>query len=292
MELKKPKTFAEQVEILRGRGCVILDSTGAEEFLSRVSYYHFTGYFLPFKRDAQNYISGLTFERVVRVYEFDQILHNILFGAIGELEIEIKTAVAYYHAHKYGEVGYLNQDNYSEHHKHDVFKRSFDIQIQHNEKMLIVKHHIDKYDGVFPIWVAVELFTIGMISFFYADLPNEDKQAVASQYETSWDYMETWLHALTILRNTSAHYGRLYAVSFNKNPKLPKVFNQAENPNGRTLFKQLYMLKLLYVRNKAKWNNNIMQQLSALIAKYEDDIEFKHIGFPVDWEAALRWECD
>jgi len=44
VELKSPKTYEEQVEILRNRGCAITDDVVAVEFLKRTNYYRFTGY--------------------------------------------------------------------------------------------------------------------------------------------------------------------------------------------------------------------------------------------------------
>lgn len=57
---------------------------------------------------------------------------------------------------------------------------------QNNSKALFVKHHLTKYNGEFPIWVIVELFTLGMTSRFYADMITADKKKLAkSLYATA-----------------------------------------------------------------------------------------------------------
>ncbi|WP_161487298.1 hypothetical protein [Butyrivibrio hungatei] len=48
MQLKKSKTYKEQVEILRNKGLKINDSSNVISFLNHVNYYRFSGYFLPF----------------------------------------------------------------------------------------------------------------------------------------------------------------------------------------------------------------------------------------------------
>ena len=39
------------------------------------------------------------------------------------------------------------------------------------------------YDGQFPIWVIIEFFSMGMLSYFYKDMVTEDKKAM-----TTYDY--------------------------------------------------------------------------------------------------------
>jgi abortive infection bacteriophage resistance protein len=246
---------------------------------------------LPFKQPDGAYTHGLTFERVAGIYEFDQTLHMILFKAIGEIECSVKTAIAYYHAHKYGADGYYNPQNYNGKHRHPDFMRRLWGAVDSNRNMLFVKHHLNKYSGTFPIWVAVELFTMGSVSMFYADLKNPDKQTIAKTFQTDHKYLESWLHAVTVLRNISAHFGRIYGVSFDKNPLLPRHLTSNLNldPNARTLFKQLCMLKLLYVNQADKWNRSILEPLSALVEEYRPHLDFRHIGFPDNWETVLRW---
>lgn len=48
----------------------------------------------------------------------------------------------------------------------------------------MVKHHKANYNGQFPIWVMIEFFSIGMLSYFYKDMLAEDKKAVAAQMST------------------------------------------------------------------------------------------------------------
>ena len=54
-----------------------------------------------------------------------------------------------------------------------------------NKHLPFVKHHIEKYDGKFPIWVAVELFSFGQLSYLYSIMKSKDKKSVAKQYECS-----------------------------------------------------------------------------------------------------------
>ena len=64
---------------------------------------------------------------------------------------------------------------------------------------------------MFPIWVIVELFTLGMLSFFFADLNTQDQKDLArAVFHSTANNIKSWLRCCTDLRNICAHYGRLY----------------------------------------------------------------------------------
>jgi abortive infection bacteriophage resistance protein len=103
-------------------------------------------------------------------------MRNILFAAIEEIEIYLRARFAYYHAHTYGALGYLDAANYNTRHRHDKFRGRIKAEIDNNCKVLFVQHHLENYEGWFPIWVITELFTFGMLSYFYGDLPVSDQK--------------------------------------------------------------------------------------------------------------------
>lgn len=54
MELKKPTTYDQQLELLKNKGIVIENEESCKRFLSRVNYYHFPGYVLPYMNRKEN----------------------------------------------------------------------------------------------------------------------------------------------------------------------------------------------------------------------------------------------
>lgn len=114
MLIKKPKTYDQQIAILKYKNIVIIDDTRAKEFLKHVNYYRFSGYFLPFQVNGQGSLfSNITFDRLQAIYEFDEQLRNLVAGAVDEIEVYLRAQLAYYHAHKYGEEGYMDACNYN-----------------------------------------------------------------------------------------------------------------------------------------------------------------------------------
>jgi abortive infection bacteriophage resistance protein len=283
-KLKSPTTYNQQLEKLRSRGCQVSDIPLCEEILSRINYYRLSAYFLPFKKADGNYVPGTEFNTVYQIYEFDRKLRNLLFAAIEEVEIYLRTKFAYYHAHKYGALGYMDAGNYNRRHRHDRFMGLVQTEINNNKKGLFVQHHITNYGGQFPVWVITELFTFGMLSYFYGDLPSPDQKWIAKTvFGTIPKNLVSWLRCCTDLRNICAHYGRLYFRLFAAVPaNLPGLEKTAE----RRLFGALLALKALYP-DMGKWNTEIRPALCSLIKSYSQAIRLDHIGFPVDWSSKI-----
>lgn len=276
---KTPKTYEEQMEILRSRGCSIGEEAFCIEKLASINYYRFSAYFLPFKQADGQYLPGTSFERVYALYEFDRKFRNLLFGAIEVIEVNLRTKLAYYHAHKYGAIGYLCKDNFSSRHNVDKFKENLNREINSNKNVLFVQHHIEKYNGVFPIWVISELFTFGMLSYFYNDLLTQDQKAIATGcFHANYKAVGSWLRCCTDLRNICAHYGRLYYRIFSA---IPAGFSLSEEQKRR-LWGAMLVVKSLYPSAEA-WQHEFVPQLQALFEEYEDAICLHHLAFPKNW---------
>lgn len=276
------------VILLKSKNIIIADDTIAKTFLNHVNYYRFSGYFLPFQVNGHGPLfSNIKFERLKAIYEFDAQLRNLIAVAIDEIEIYLRAQIAYYHAHKYGEEGYMISTNYNKKHNHASFINHVNLCIKDNSRTLVVKHHMNKYAGHFPIWVIIEYFSIGMISYFYSDMPNNDKAYIAKNlYGINYQVMESWLRCLTDLRNKCAHYSRLYYWIF---PALPKMPPSEKYKPTRRLFAQLYMLKLMYPDHE-KWNNEIYKPLIKLVNIYRSYISMKHLDFPYRWKSMLKYK--
>ena len=284
MELKPAKTFQEQVSMLKSHGCIIEDEATCIDFLNKVNYYRLTAYFLPFRNADQTYKEETTFERIKMIYEFDQWLRLLIFAVVEEIEVYTRTRLAYYHGHKYGPHGYWKAENFSSAHNHDHFIVQIESEVERNKNALWVKHHRRTYNGKFPIWVIVELFSFGMLSRFYADLPLDDRKQIAAEFHTKEAYLESWLRAVTLLRNTCAHYGRLYYAMFTSIPKIPPHLKLTCTG---MLFDQLLTLKLL-TPDPGIWNSVFLANISTLVEEYSEFIELTHIGFADEWESILR----
>jgi abortive infection bacteriophage resistance protein len=282
--VKNPTTFQGQVELLKSRGCIITDEQFCLEKLQSINYYRLSAYFLPFKNPDNTYRTGTTFNQVYNIYEFDRSLRSILLAALEEIEIFLRCNFAYFHAHKYGSLGYLDSANFSSRHNSDRFKEILDREIENNKNVLFVKHHIEEYGGQFPAWVITELFTFGMLSYFYADLISRDQKYLSKYlYHNIPKNIISYLRCCTDLRNICAHYGRLYYRIF---PAIPADITVKESAKRR-LWGQMQAVKILFP-NKDNWNTKIVPKLQKLFSSFENDIQLWHIAFPDNWVEYLK----
>jgi abortive infection bacteriophage resistance protein len=89
---------------------------------------------------------------------------------------------------------------------------------------------IENYGGQFPVWVITELFTFGMLSYFYGDLPTPDQKQIAKDvFGAIPKNLVSWLRCCTDLRNICAHYGRLYFRIFTAIPANLPGLNKMRN---------------------------------------------------------------
>lgn len=289
-DLKSPKSYAEQIEILRSRGCEISDEQECQRLLAHINYYRLSGYFLPFKQADDSYTPGVTSTKIFRIYEFDKKMRRLIFHALEDTEVNFRTRIAYFHAHRYGSGGYLNANSFNKRHKHQRFIDNIEREKEINKERPFVRHHIEKYSGTLPIWAAVELFSFGMLSKFYADMPVEDQKHIALEIfgpvnRPIHTWLESWLLCCANLRNVCAHYGQLYYQKFSALPLVPKDFNMQDH-SKRRLFGAVFALKKVYPE-KDKWDKEFLPQMAALIKEHKDYIELSHIGFTPNWKQEL-----
>lgn len=280
--VKDPSTYEQQITLIKSRGCIIEDDKTCLDALNRIGYYRLSAYFLPFKKEDSTYKSGLKFSTVYSIYEFDRELRGIILTALEEIEIYLRSQISYYHTRKYGSLGYTDPSNYNARHKHEKFKDTYDREIRNHSSVAFVKHHKKHYNGDFPLWVLMELFSFGTISKFYDDLLTQDRKAIANEIGVNYKQLSSWLRCCTDLRNICAHYGRLYFRIF---PAIPLGI-QGDDYSKRHLWSVMLVLKRLYP-SKDKWNTTIIPRLEKAFNNHSGDIDLRLIAFPEDWKSIL-----
>lgn len=284
-KVKSPATVSDQLAKLKERGCIIEDETEAEKTLGVINYYRLVNYFSVFQDEKKHYREGTSFNKTLRIYDFDRKLRNKLMTMLEDVEIALRATVSNYHALKYGALGYLNPDTFGVNHKHSQFIGKIDRMIETNADEKFVSHHINKYAGAFPLWVIMELFSFGTLVFFYIEMQECDKKELADKsYGLAPRYLENWLLCMSELRNHCAHYNRIYGMEFSRTPKM--LPDMTERIPGATLFDYVIAMKYLH-RRPSVWNGTFIPELENLIEEYSDVIELGEIGFPAEWKNYL-----
>ena len=90
---KQPINVDEQVALLQNRGLVIEDIATAKLQLRNISYFRIASYLRYMEEDRQfhHYKLGSTFEQAIDLYLFDKELRQLIFKAIQDIEISLRT---------------------------------------------------------------------------------------------------------------------------------------------------------------------------------------------------------
>ena len=289
--VKPAKTFEEQYEILKSRGCIINDKNYCIKKLGELNYYRLSGYLLPFKHENDTY-TPVKFETIVDIYDFDVELRNWCILALEEIEVFMRTQIAYYHSRNYEPLGYLERKNFTDQEKYtDIFndlQKKIKDAIKNNENSRPIKHHIEKYKGQIPLWVLVDYLPFGTLVRFFECLKNKDKIEIINSSFTNkkmrYEEVESHLYCLSVLRNACAHYEMLYNRNLRANPKgIPETF-------GRKIFSRILAIKNIYP-DQTKWNMKLVPSLEQIIYKHKQSINLELLGFSPhnEWKKLIRF---
>ena len=308
---KPPLTFDDQLTQLKDRELIIEDEVKAKRYLSNISYYRLSAYFLPYQKVKDTFDDGANFQRILDTYSFDRELRLLVFDCIERIEVAIRTQFIYCMAthHKdshwqddksiftkpyYNKIGNLI-DPYSD------FQNIISKAKTAKRPEVFIKHYIDNYDKPSnpPSWMCFELLTIGELSHFYNGLRNkDDKKRISDAFNLHATVFVSWLHTLTYVRNICAHHSRLWNKDLAVEPmRLIKPIGNwvgsSYNNNKRTFY---FLCVLKYLLDIVNPNNSLKKKLNKLIEKYPT-IPIEYLGIPsdgkgnlLDWTKEPLWE--
>ena len=294
VELKEALTYDEQVDkLIYEHNLIVADREYAVSVLKKVNYYRLSAYGIGLKQvdDKEKYIDGITLESLYSLYEFDSKFKNILIHIIEQVEIQLRAQISNYFSLKYGPEGYTDLSNFivklnkDGENIHSNIIDNFRLECSRQQNVPFVKHHFKKYDGHFPMWVAVELFTFGNLSSLFDIMKDEDKKEIAKLYNTEPMHLRSWILALVEIRNICAHYGRLYNMPLKQTPFLYAEHVKYRNPKNNKVFPALLALKRM-ILSDSRWFS-FYSNLEALFEEYSGDIKLSFIGFPCEWKDVL-----
>lgn len=288
--LKLPTTFEEQLLKLEKEYNVKVENKNKSlEFLKNNNYYTLSGYLFLFNK------SVVKFEDMQDIMEFDNKFRAISLYIISLVEKRLKTNMAYNFSHnyKYGNISYiftetfypekleLSEEKYEEQVNlvnkiHEKFMKEFDRAKKYNKHLDFVRHHNSVYKGYLPIWVAVELFTLGNLQYFYKLLNKKTKDMVVKSYGLKTYYFESWLDAIRKFRNSIAHNQRLYGLN------IQHIKQSKKTPyHSGKVFDYILVCKNLFTE-KGLWNNYILIEIEKLFKTYPQ-VKISMLGFPDNW---------
>lgn len=289
--MKTYKNNEELIEYLISKNVKITNKKDTLNKLTKYSYYSIiNSYKNIFKNENNEYKDNVTFDEIFSLYEFDKNLKFIFLKYTLEIEVHIKSLIANQISKEYGIVNYLNINNLDENsdNKSKIkLINKINDEIDDDYKVhTAVTHYKDKY-GYVPPFVLTKILTFGVISSYYGLLKQKDRQYIAKQFNLSDKILKQILKNLTIVRNISAHFDRLYCFRSKYYISFKSI---EENYDNKANFTNLYMIIrcmncLLDNKQKNKFNKEINRKIKKLSKKLFS-IEINDIlnvmGFPMN----------
>ena len=289
---KPPKSFDEQIDLLIERGMLVKDRDRAKRYLAHLNYYRLAAYWLPFEQDhpTHQFKPGTDFDLILEHYIFDRELRLLVMDAIERVEVSLRTRWAYHLAHTYGPHAHLQRDLFKPKWNHAEHINILKETVSRSSELFV--KHFSKYDEELPpLWVICEIMTLGQLSKWYANLQkSKDRNAIAHVYNLDEVNLTSFLHHLSIVRNTCAHHARLWNRSFPFAWKLPRkrpsgMGDDFNRHDGKRLCNTLIMLAYLMDSiNQNTWK----QRLKNLFARHPD-VKAQTMGFPDDLQERPFW---
>ncbi|MEO9659747.1 Abi family protein [Maribacter dokdonensis] len=308
---KTPLTFADQLALLKNRQLTITDDKKALSYLSEISYYRLSAYYLPYQQIKDTFNTGTTFDQIIKTYSFDRELRLLVFDCIERIEVAVRTQFIYHmatthnNAHwqddkahfitpYYNRIGRL-VDPFND------FQSIISRATSARKPEVFIKHYTNTYNSPSnpPSWMCFELLTMGDLSHIYRGLRNNaDKKSIANYFEVHPTVFTSWLHTLTYVRNICAHHSRLWNKDLAIEPeKLLKPVGPwlgTRYQNNKRIFYFICVLRYLLLR--ANPGNRLKEKLELLFAKYPE-VPIQYLGIPsdgngnlLDWKNEPLWK--
>lgn len=244
MEWDKPfKTYSELIALMRFRNIVISDEHYAKQCLSDISYYSLiNGYKHLFPSINDCFIQPIPFEIFPMMYHVENLLNNILFRYIMEIEHSLKSKLSYIISEKYGVFtdiddlynlnpnDYLYRNNYrGTRMRNNVLRRiKEEINRKHGESD--IAHYLNKHNHL-PCWILINNIPFGLAIKLLQIMTSDDKTFVCDAMvrfdgtiELKKDFLNISLIILKEYRNKIAHTKKIFVNTINEKLSRQLVF--------------------------------------------------------------------
>lgn len=295
---KKILTIHEQIKNLNNSGININSYNNAENILKSIGFYRLRGYsYHLYDTNTKKYIPGTTFELITNIYYFDQSLSSLVLSILLKIEVALRARLI--DALLIHNDPLILQDA-------SIFKNkqlywthmaTISTEISRSQEIFI-KHNFDNYDGIIPVWAAIEVISFGTLSKIIKNLktgPHSSYSVLAKHYGfysqknkfvvPSNKLLSSWLHSVCVLRNLCAHNSRLYNKTICTFPEILEADKTYPHPCHNGLYQVLLAMKYLRPNNE-EWNKFVFE-LESLINHNSKVINLKNMNFPYDWKEHL-----
>ena len=160
---KQPIDIDEQLALLQNRGLIIEDIVKAKQQLRNISYFRIASYLRYMENDSLNHLykSGSTFEQAINLYLFDKELRQLIFKAIQDIEISLRTKMIQMFSMEHGAFWFMDSSLFKYAQFYEDCLENIKKEVSRSNEDFI-KEHSEKYSfpTLPPVWKTLSLIHI------------------------------------------------------------------------------------------------------------------------------------
>ena len=304
----------DQVALLGARGLEITDVARAEAALTRIGYYRLSEYWHPMReavtvRNAHgaditvvqdNFRPGARFSDALDLYVFDKRLRLLILDAIERVEVGLRVHCAHTlgarDPHLHRDWRALDPSFIAKDHARWL-SRIDDAAARSREDF--ISRFLKDYDPPLPLWVSIECWDFGMLSYFISGLRTPDKTAMATHYGLPRrDLLTSWVRSINNVRNICAHHGRLWNAVLVDRTAPPKVgvitdldhLARHQKAHNRIYAAAVALAWFMRTLNPdSRWAGRLASHLGTF--PVSPLLSLQSSGFPEGWETLDFWRA-
>lgn len=303
MEKPKELSWQEQISLLRKRG-MIVDNNDAKT-LQIVSYYRIKEFAAPLavydRTNNEFSYNGISFSEVIKRYYQDKNLRLNMLHAIEQIEVAVKSRLAYILGKYHGPYGYLDFYHWANKEKFSAFQIE-ERQYKFKKQLLKIvkkssmpdlhKKENQNRDSFPTVWLAIDSLMFGGLVTIITVLNNKHLNTLAGYFNCSGAEFVSWIKCLNFIRNICAHNSDVIDIKLHTLPvsrrRWIKYLYTIEGKGGDRPTNRLALVICILVtlvssiNTKYRWND-ISRNVWNICGK--DDKKAQVLGFK-DWKSA------
>lgn len=285
---KPAKSPADLVRQLKQRGLIIADEARAERYIDNIGYYRLSAYMFPFlsaPKTAHQFKTGVTFDRVLRLYRFDKKLRILLFNEIEKIEVAFRAAVVNTITDRTGDIFWMTNPAYVNSSTSSLIQREYSHSTED-----FIEHFKRTYSDPYPpAWILSEILPFGNITWIFRNLSNSNKKAVAKKFYLHAPVLESWMNIVTLTRNSCCHHARVWnkvnSIIPNDMSGMTRHWITTSTDKRKTYY-NICIIK--YFLDIISPNNDFKKKLLTLFLAFPE-IDLNAMGFNANWETEPLW---
>lgn len=302
---KKPKSFRDQVVLLKERNLTIENEDRAERILTYISYNRLSNYWYPLLKEPKSdeiFKDNAKFNTAFKLYQFDSDFRTLTFQAIEQIEIAIRTQIIYHFSRKYDSgFWFENKEAFRNYPFYLKLLNKLNLSTEETKQEFITKYKTKYEQHIPPSWKSFELLTFNyLLSIIKNVADHKDLIPISKSLGLNHRLLISWIESFVYISNICAHHGRLWNIKLTisptwiKTPRQPWVDRwENEEKNKNTADKELKIYAviccIIYSLKSINPYNRYGKNLINLLEKYKE-VDLMHMGFPENWKEQPLWQ--